>query len=194
MRCLIVAALLLLVSACATLPNPPIPEPPDTGSQFVAFDIDGTLTPHNLLVSQPRPDAASAVRAFESKGYAIVYITTRVAGLQASLPSWLERNGFPPGTLHVAQSSRDRENAADFKLRVLNSYIERGWRLSYAFGDSPTDFAAYQGAGLPRERVFALKRMGRSTCEEGVYGACLDGWSEYLEAIDAAPTVGRGLP
>jgi hypothetical protein len=74
----------------------------------------------------------------------------------------------------------------------LNAYIERGWRLSYAFGDSPTDFVAYQRAGLPRKRVFALKRKGRSTCEEGVYGACLDGWREYLEAVEVAPVAGGG--
>jgi hypothetical protein len=110
-----------------------------------------------------------------------VYITTRVPGFQFSVPSWLNENSFPAGHLHVAQSSQERENAADFKLRVLNSYIASGWRLSYAFGDSPTDFIAYERAGLPKERVFALKRKGRDTCEEGVYSACLDGWTEYLQ-------------
>jgi phosphatidate phosphatase PAH1 len=179
--------LLPLASACTTLPAPQVPAPSTSNSPFVAFDIDGTLTPHNLLLLEPRPDAATVVSAFESKGYAIVYITMRVPGLQSSLPLWLKKHGFPAGNLHVPESSEERENAADFKLRVLSAYIAAGWRLSYAFGDSASDFVAYQRAGLPKDRVFALKRKGRSTCEEGVYGACLAGWAEYLEIVSIAP-------
>jgi hypothetical protein len=183
-HCVFAAILLLLVSACAALPAPHVPAPPTTQSQFVALDIDATLTPHNLLVFQPRPDAANVLNAFASKGYALVYVTTRVPGLQSSIPSWLKENGFPAGNIHAAQTFQERSNAADFKLRVLSSYIARGWRLSYAFGDSPTDFIAYKRAGLPKERVFALKRKWRDTCEEGAYNACLDGWTEYLKTIN----------
>jgi len=185
--------LLLLVSGCATLPPSPVPEPPAAESPLVAFDIDGTLTPHNLLVHEARDDAADVVKAFEARGYGIVYITTRVPAFQSSLPSWLAARGFPAGGLHVAQTTGERRNAADFKLRVLNSYVARGWRLAYAFGDSPTDFVAYQRAGLPKERIFALRRKGSSTCEEGTYQACLDGWSRYLQSLSGGtPPWGRG--
>jgi phosphatidate phosphatase PAH1 len=144
-----------------------------------------------LLVFQSRADAAAAVRAFQSKGYGIAYITTRAPGFQSSLPAWLEKNDFPAGNLHVAQNDTERKHAADFKAGVLNSYIAHGWRLSYAFGDSPTDFIAYQRAGLPRERVFALKRKWRDSCEEGVYSACLDGWSVFLQTFTIEPAVAK---
>jgi phosphatidate phosphatase PAH1 len=166
------------------LPALEVPSPPSPDSRFVVFDIDGTLTPHNLLVRQARADAAKAVGAFASKGYAIVYLTTRVPQFQGALPGWLKDRGFPAGHLHVAQNPEEREHAAEYKSRVLNEYISRGWRLAYAFGDSSTDFEAYQRAGLPKGRIFALKRKGSDACEPGEYGTCLEGWTEYLPTLD----------
>ena len=180
------AVVALLVSACATLPALEVPSAPSSNSQFVVFDIDGTLTPHNLLVGQARVDAARAVGELADRGYGIVYLTTRVPQFQGGLPRWLHDQGFPDGYLHVAQDPAEREHAADYKARVLNEYLARGWHLAYAFGDSPTDFEAYRRAGLPQERIYALRRKGRETCEAGEYGTCLDGWSEYLRA-DPAP-------
>ena len=153
----------------------------------MVFDIDGTLTPHNLLVHEARPNAANVVQAFESRGYEVVYLTARAPAFQGSLPAWLKLHGFPPGNLHAAQSLDERRNAADFKSRVLDAYAAQGWHLAYAFGDSPTDFIAYQRAGLPRERVFALRRKGRDACEEGVYQACLTDWEDDLPSVLADP-------
>jgi phosphatidate phosphatase PAH1 len=184
-----------LIGGCATLPPSTVALPPAPNSQFVAFDIDGTLTPHNLLTSRARPDAAAVVNAFASKGYAIVYITTRVPGFQLELPSWLRENGFPAGHLHAAQTATDRAHAAEFKSRMLVAYTQLGWRLSYAFGDSATDFEAYRRAGLSRDRIFALRRAGHKECEQGVYHMCLDGWSGYLQTIHAeVPEAGKRSP
>jgi hypothetical protein len=177
----------LAVTGCATLPEAPIPAPTGTKSALVVLDIDGTLTPHNLRVHEARPGAAETVRAFESRGYEIVYITARVPAFQASLPAWLAEHGFPVGNLHVAQSREERRNPADFKARVLNRYVAQGWRLAYGFGDSTTDFLAYQRAGLAGDRVFALRREGQETCEEGVYHACLDDWDDARPFVVADP-------
>lgn len=173
------AWLVLAVAACATLPEAPIPAPTGETAALAVFDIDGTLTPHELRVHQARPQAAEAVRAFESRGYEIAYLTARTPAFQASLPAWLAEHGFPRGNLHVAQSRQERRNPADFKARVLDGYVARGWRLAYGFGDSTTDFIAYQRAGLAAERVYALKRKGQETCEAGVYRACLDEWGDF---------------
>ena len=111
--CRVLAACLpLAVSACATLPEAPIPTPTGTRSALVVLDIDGTLTPHNLRVHEARPGAAETVRAFESRGYEIAYITARVPAFQASLPGWLAEHGFPAGNLHVAQSREDRRRSS----------------------------------------------------------------------------------
>jgi hypothetical protein len=177
----------LAVSACATLPEVPIPVPTGEKNALVVFDIDGTLTPHNLRVHEVRSDAAAAVRAFETRGYEIVYLTARVPAFQASLPAWLAGHGFPPGNLHVAQGRDERRNPADFKARVLNGYVAQGWRLAYGFGDSTTDFVAYQRAGLAADRVYALKRRGQETCEAGVYHACFDDWQDALASVVTNP-------
>jgi hypothetical protein len=154
------------------------------------FDVDGTLTPHNLLVHQARTDAARAVGAYAAKGYRIVYLTTRVPQFQRALPGWLAKHGFPDGYLHVAQTPDERAHAADYKFGVLSEYTARGWHVAYAFGDSPTDFEAYRRAGLPRERIFALKRQGSDTCEPGEYGTCIDGWTDFLPSLDVTPAPG----
>ena len=191
-RCF-VAVLVILIGACATLPEVEVPSPPSSNSEFVVFDVDGTLTPHNVLVRQARVDAAKAVEGFAARGYGIVYLTTRVPQFQAALPGWLETHGFPAGRLHVAQTSDERERAAEYKLRVLNEYLARGWHLAYAFGDSSTDFEAYWRAGLPKERIYALRRRGRETCEPGEYGTCLAGWTEYLRANERPARAGQNL-
>jgi acid phosphatase class B len=176
-------ALALSLSACALIP--PVDVPPMSGkqSQAVVFDIDGTLTPRDVDVFEPRPSAAQAVNAFKTKGYAIVYITTRVPLFQAELPNWLKQNGFPPGTLHVAQTADERARPDQYKAGILARYVNAGWKLAYAYGDSTTDFEAYAKVGIPKERVYALKRRGESDCQQGAYALCLDGWAQHLPFI-----------
>jgi predicted mannosyl-3-phosphoglycerate phosphatase (HAD superfamily) len=147
-------------------------------------DIDGTLTPHALAVFEARPDAATALREYSGKGYRIVYLTARVPLFQAGLPGWLQQNGFPDGSLHVAQTSEERDQVDQFKARILDEYVRSGWQLAYAYGDSSTDFLAYASAGISRVRVFALVRRWSEDCQVGVYRACLQDWTEHLPYIE----------
>ena len=174
-----------LLYGCALISPAEVPTASPPMDQVVVFDIDGTLTPHNLSVYEARPGAAQAVSAFAAKGYKIVYVTTRVPLFQSGLPNWLKQNGFPEGMLHVAQTAAERDQADRFKSQVLNTYKQRGWRLAYAYGDSDTDFRAYALAGIPRERVFALRRAGSQECQGGVYQTCLAGWTEHLPYIES---------
>jgi hypothetical protein len=184
MRGLKATASLLLLAGCSQLPPVGVPPAPPSGAQAVVFDIDGTLTPEDLAVSEARPAAAQAVTAYSIKGYKIIYLSTRVPGFQTGLPAWLQRNGFPAGTIHVAQTSEERGNAADYKSGMLARYVQYGWRLAYAYGDSSTDFQAYATAAIPRERVFALRRRGQENCQDGVYRECLDGWTQHLGYVE----------
>ena len=180
-----------LMSGCANIPPAAVAASSDSTGKLAVFDIDGTLTPHNLFVFEARPGAAEAVRAYAGKGYLVVYITTRSPLFQAGLPAWLIDHGFPPGLLHVAQNKYERDHAAAFKSAVLAQYTRAGWQLGYAYGDSPSDFEAYAAAGLARTRVFALKRRFYEDCvgDKDKYVACLDGWVGHLPAIqrDVAP-------
>lgn len=174
-----------LLYGCALITPAEVPTAIPPTDRVVVFDIDGTLTPHNLSVYEARAGAAQAVSAFAAKGYKIVYLTTRVPLFQPGLPNWLKQNGFPDGMLHVAQTAAERAQADKFKSQVLSAYKQHGWRLAYAYGDSATDFRAYAEAGIPREHVFALKRAGSQECQDGLYQTCLGGWTEHLPYIES---------
>lgn len=176
-----------LVVACGQLPPVAVPTPPRPGAQAVVFDIDGTLTPTVLSVAVARADAAQAVGAYARKGYAVVYLSTRVSLLQAGVPRWLADHGFPAGVLHVAQTPADHDRPDAFKARMLQAYTASGWRFVAAYGDSSTDFAAYAQAGIAQHLVYALQREGDAACQPGVWRQCLRGWTEHLGAIEQLP-------
>ena len=184
MKYLLYSFFALSLLGCSHVPPAQIPIPTNNKVSVVVSNIDGTLTPKPLYVYSVRPDAAKAINALSEKGYKVIYISARIPLFQSGLPKWLRDNGFPEGILHVAQTDEERDHPEAFKARVLNEYARNGWQLEYAYGDSSTDFAAYAAAGIPKERVFALKRRGLENCEKGIYEACLDGWTEYLPYIN----------
>lgn len=191
MRGLKIIASALFVTGCVQLPPAKVPQAPRSSAAAVVFDIDGTLTPAVLAVSEVRPAAAQTVATYASKGYTIIYVSTRIPAFQGDLPAWLQRNGFPEGVLHVAQTPEERDNAADYKSEVLALYVRQGWHLAYAYGDSSTDFQAYANAGIPKEYVFALKRRGEDKCQDGIYQKCLDGWEQNLRFVEQQVPVAR---
>jgi hypothetical protein len=166
MRYLLYCFFALSLLGCPHITPAQIPIPKDNIVSVVVLDIDGTLTPKVLDVYSVRPDAAKAMSALSEKGYTVIYVTTRIPLFQSMLPKWLRDNGFPEGILRVAQTDEEREHPEAYKARVLN------------------DYAAYAAAGIPKERVFALKRTGSNNCEKGIYEACLDGWTEHLPYIN----------
>lgn len=184
LRHLVLATAIISLTGCALIPPADVPPLAGTNRQVVVLDIDGTLTPRNIEFFRPRESAADAINAFHGKGYTVVYLTTRVPAFQSNLSGWLARNGFPEGTLHVAQTANERANPADYKARVLGQYVHAGWRLAYAYGDSTTDLVAYSRVGLPMDRVFALKRRHADHCQEGIYGLCLESWTQHMSYIE----------
>ncbi len=191
MRNLIILLLAMLCSACAGLPRDEIREGGKGQTQAVVFDIDGTLTPHPLSIFEARTDAAKAVGIFEKKGYKIIYLSARRRWLQAGIPAWLEKNQFPKGNLQLPQATEDRDYPDVFKRRILEDFSKRGWRVMYAYGDSHTDFVAYELAKIPH--FFGLIREGKTSCEPERWQACLEGgWTEHLKFLmneDLVPTV-----
>ncbi|MGB3316780.1 MAG: hypothetical protein WBB85_20485, partial [Albidovulum sp.] len=152
----------------------------DVQSECVVFDIDGTLTPEVLSIKTAREGAATAVRAFADSGYLIVYLSARIPLLQGGIRDWLEENGFPPGRLHVTESRYDREDHAAFKKRVLEAYTAGGCGFVAAYGDSSSDFEAYASVGISPQRIFALKREGKKTCQTGAWAGCYATWGEQM--------------
>ncbi len=186
MRHLITVLAATLCISCAQLPVA-IPAAPQPQAAAVVFDIDGTLTPDVYAVTEVRPDAAKAARLFADKGYRVIYLSARVGLLQAGIPQWLKGNGFPEGSMYLSQTDEDHKQPNLFKARVLKEFISLGWDVRFGYGDSSTDFAAYADAGIPKERVFALRRRGDAQCQDGVWRDCLKGWTEHLEFVTSLP-------
>lgn len=176
--------MILMMGACSTVPPARIYAPDSSQKQVVISDIDGTVTPRNYRICTARAAAAEALTALSKKGYQIVYLTARSPLFQTGLQGFLDKNGFPKGSLHAAQTIKDNKKPDQFKSHILSQYIDSGWQLEYAYGDSDTDFIAYAKANIPKEQVFALKREGSESCDEGAYKECLKGWEEHLPYID----------
>lgn len=172
----------MLCCSCAQLPAD-IPDAPQQNAKAVVFDIDGTLTPSPLKYRKARSDAAKAVHFFADNGHKIIYLSARIKLLQSSIPAWLKENGFPDGGIYVTETAEDGWDHAQFKTRILRDILAHGWKIEYAYGDSSTDFEAYAAVGIPRERVFALRREGDTDCQPGIWQACLNGWTEYIDSM-----------
>lgn len=190
-------AFAVLLAACTHLPSVVVPQAAN-GSEFVVFDIDGTLTPTVASIFSVRPDASYVARLYGQRGYRIIYLTARAPALQGNLRGYLSRYGFPAGDLIAPKTRLEHRSPAAFKARVLHGYIARGWKIAAAYGDSSTDFEAYAAVGVPRQRVFALRRVGAATCQPGIWIACLPGWeprrAELTKPAADAGASGTSVP
>ena len=164
-----------------------VPQAPAAAPGIVVFDVDGTLTPTVARIFSVRPDSAAVVQTYAEQGHRIVYLTARAPALQGTLHGFLSRNGFPLGDLVAPKDWAEHEAPADFKADVLANYRARGWGIAAAYGDSSSDFEAYARAGIPRDRVFALRRVGATHCQPGVWSACLTGWEQQRRTLSTTP-------
>ena len=185
----IVAAMVLAtaLAGCVHLPAVVVPRAVAGVPGIVVFDVDGTLTPAVARIFSVRPDAAAVARIYAGRGYRIVYLTARAPALQGTLRAFLSRHDFPPGDLLVPKNWAEHAAPAAFKAHVLAEYLAQGWDIGVAYGDSSSDFEAYARAGIPRERVLALRRVGAARCQPGAWAACLPGWEQQRQALSTAP-------
>ena len=171
------------VPGCAHLPAVVVPQAASGASGIVVFDVDGTLTATVARIFSVRPDASAVARRYAERGHRIVYLTARAPALQGTLRAFLSRHAFPPGDLLAPKNRAEHAAPAAFKVRALADYRAHGWSIAAAYGDSSSDFEAYARAGIPRERVFALRRVGATRCQPGAWAACLPGWEPQRQAL-----------
>ncbi len=176
-----------VLAGCAHLPAAVVPQAVAGAPGIVVFDVDGTLTPTVARIFSVRPDASAVARLYAARGNRIVYLTARAPALQGTLRAFLSRHDFPPGDLLVPKDRAEHAAPAAFKARVLAEYVAHGWDIGAAYGDSSSDFEAYARAGIPRERVFALRRVGAANCQPGAWAMCLSGWEQQRQALSTAP-------
>ncbi len=182
-----IVALAMGLGGCAHLSQLVVPQAADGAPGIVVFDVDGTLTPTVARIFSVRPDAAAVARIYAGRGHRIVFLTARAPVLQGTLRGFLSRNGFPPGDLVAPKDWAQHEAPAAFKAGVLADYRAHGFSVAAAYGDSSSDFEAYARADIPRERVFALRRVGATHCQPGVWSVCLAGWEQQRKTLSTTP-------
>lgn len=92
----------------------------------------------------------------------------------------MKKNHFHEGSIHVPQTKIDSSDNSAFKKNILNMYKEKGWEFVAAFGDSSTDFEAYADVGIKKSQVFALQRVGKTSCKPGIWEKCYSSWTEQI--------------
>lgn len=168
---------LLLGLALLALPGCETGRPPCESHDAIVTDIDETLTTSDTewlaQLMDPthdpemRPDASELMRGYDDLGYTVYYITARGESLDLSdgttardaTRAWLEAHGFPvrDGTLFLASGNGALGDAAvDYKAETIESLELAGWPIQWAYGNSDTDIEAFQQAGIPDARIFAV--------------------------------------
>ena len=167
----------------------------------VVMDLDGTLTVGNRVIDMfhVRPNAAKVVQLWKAKDYQVIFLTARYKFLREMTWDWLEDNEFfygLPSPLYMSQEILLHDQAIEhYKFDKLIGLKSQGCNFLYAYGDSTTDFNAYNRVGIPVEHTFAmLRKEDREQiapfCQKGKYAACLDGFTdEHLLWIKSQPDV-----
>ncbi len=134
-------------------------------SAIVVSDMDGTLidgenTFATSLVTgaavAPRPGAVAALKTLASKGYLVVYMSSRGRLLQERSRRWLIDSGFPAGVVRHAASAVTLPGTAttDYKASTLAALLSSGLAPAVGFGNRATDAAAYLRASIERSQIF----------------------------------------
>jgi hypothetical protein len=175
------------------------------GSRFVVFDLDGTLTVGDgELADQMKseyleelfadkkpaeayPDAAALTKAWAAKGYLIVYLTGRPYWLSGLTRRWLDAQGLAPGHLHTTDRTRDARpseaGVGEYKRSYLQSLLDVGYQIDYAYGNAESDVFAYGKAGIDPQRTYIIGEHGG----EGGTQALTGGYGEHLKWVSAQP-------
>lgn len=176
-----------------------------SGSRLVVFDVDGTLTIgddelanemkaiyFDELVSgkrtpKPYPDAAALTKAWQAKGYLVVYITGRPYWLAEITRDWLKAQGCAEGHLHTTDRSRDARptqgGVGEFKAAYLKELLEQGYSIDYVYGNAESDVFAYAKADIPQAKTHIIGEFGG----KGGTVALKDGYTDHLSWVSEQP-------
>ncbi|MBC7661155.1 MAG: phosphatidylinositol transfer protein [Chitinophagaceae bacterium] len=131
----------------------------DPGTPFVITDVDGTLTSSEWAaateawaqIPEAHPNAAETFQQFYNKGYHIIYMTARADWFIYRTRLWLNKKGFPPGTLRTTSSQLGFNGIAASLFKTSELALLKtntGIIPSFAFGNKPSDVEAYGKAGI----------------------------------------------
>lgn len=179
------------------------------GTRLAVTDIDGTLTTGDeemvkdvvgdvfrpmvagAHVPAAYPGAAALTNALAARGYVVLFLTGRPHWLAGKTREWLSSGGFAAGPLHLADSSAEAVPGARgvgaFKRAYLRSLAAAGFAVEEAYGNAPTDVAAYAGAGIPAAATWIIGPNGGSGGTQAVSAS----WEPRAAAVAAMPPVAQ---
>jgi phosphatidate phosphatase PAH1 len=140
----------------------------EQGRQAIVFDVDGTLTINDfeayadyigMKTARPYVDAVKVVRAYQEKGYQIVYLTARPAWDTKDSRQWFAKMGLPQwhyrSRLYDANSKIP--GIQTHKTHYLN-YLRNtvGLDIVRVYGNALTDIAAYADSGIAKNQTYII--------------------------------------
>lgn len=168
----------------------------ERGRQAVLFDVDGTLTINDfeayadyvgVKTATPYYYAPQTVRAYQDKGYQILYLTARPYWVtrdgrewfgKQNLPAWHYRSNpygdgpIPPNTV---------EHKASY-VRYLRDTV--GLNIIRAYGNATTDIEAYAAGGMPKADTWII---GEHAGKEGTQALSADYALHYSTVVNDTP-------
>ena len=166
---------------------------PERSNKCVVFDIDGTITFDTFETVLIRRKSQDALWLYLDLGYQVVLVTARRQLLEWYTRMFLSMWGFPVDELSAMVFAEGRlsthEEKRTYKRTALQNLSSTlACEFQYAYGDSVSDFEAYEDVGIDKSRVFALQRyFTESTCLEGSWAECLHDYTDHLEYIQDQP-------
>jgi phosphatidate phosphatase PAH1 len=143
------------------------------GTQFVVFDIDGTLTTSDFeLIRQYFSElfgrrrvptaydgAQDVVQAYRDAGYEVLYMTGRPYWLSDITREWLVDQKMPLGNLRLTRRNSESLPTDGGVGAYKRDYLQRvmaDHAIARAYGNATTDIFAYTSAPLPLAEVFII--------------------------------------
>ncbi|MGB1014240.1 MAG: LNS2 domain-containing protein [Nannocystaceae bacterium] len=166
---------------------------PEGAPMFIS-DVDGTLTTSEFeefgdLLTGDTPEAnsyaAGALTLLESKGYHPMYMTARPEFLYKRTRDFIRVRGFPHGLVRTSLSKDGAlgDEAIVYKTGQLDALANKGLAPTYVIGNSETDAAAYDNAGiLPLEN-----RIFYQYTDDAHGGRRIESYEELLAEFEALP-------
>lgn len=160
--------------------------------EFNAWIVDGPTA-----VPSVRPGAADITKAYQAKGYEIIYFTLAPSNLAIgdllvvdALNQWLDTNGFArgPKTRLFAPAPEDRVDESP-ALGISDELVRersQGVITDYAYGNSEDKILAFQTGGVAPDHVFSL---GDGAGANGSVTIPGDDLAAHRATVDGLPKV-----
>lgn len=138
---------------------------PQNTSLFVS-DVDGTLTTSELgqglasvlgTLPPAHPGSAVLFQGLAQKGYRPLYLTARSSNLIQRTRDFVANKKFPAGVIMTSTATTfgiSGSIGVAYKTAALQSLEDRGFKISYGFGNTKVDAEAFANVNIPENHKF----------------------------------------